>query len=148
MPVELRVAYVGRRMAARALAAVQDVGISEGAWWVLHELVGAPGGLPLVELARRTAFSASAVTAVTDQLAARGWISRERATGDRRQVVAALTKAGRTALDAGLARAEQAFTAERGRLSPVQWQQLELLLTRLVPGLAEETAPAHRQAAR
>lgn len=144
MPVQLRVADVGRRMAGRALAAVEGVGISEGAWWVLYGLAGTPGGLPLVQLARRTGFSASTVTAVTDQLAARGWISRERAADDRRRVVAVVTEAGLTALDAGLDSAEQAFAADRSRLSPAQWQSLDRLLLLLSTDVAEQCVPVHQ----
>ena len=131
-------------MAGRALAAVEGVGISEGAWWVLYGLAGTPGGLPLVQLARRTGFSASTVTAVTDQLAARGWISRERAADDRRRVVAVVTEAGLTALDAGLDSAEQAFAADRSRLSPAQWQSLDRLLLLLSTDVAEQCVPVHQ----
>jgi DNA-binding MarR family transcriptional regulator len=114
LPVELRVADVGRRMAGRVLAAVEDAGISEGAWWVLYELASTPGGLPLTQLARRTGFSASTMTAVTDHLAALGWTSRERAA-------AVVTEAGLSALDAGLDAAERAFAADRARRSGRTW---------------------------
>lgn len=52
---------------------------------------------------------------------------------DRRRVVAVITVAGRAGLDAGLARVEQAFAADRGRLGPVRCRQLEDLLALLVP---------------
>lgn len=148
MPVELRVAFVGRRMAARALAAVEDVGLSEGAWWTLYELAGAVGRLSLVDVARRTGFSASAVTAATDTLAARGLISRERDGEDRRRVLAVITEAGLTALDACLACAEQAFTPDRVRLEPAQWESLERLLTLLVDDPARFAGATRRVAAR
>ena len=147
LSVELRVAYVGRRMTARALAAVGDVGLSEGAWWTLYELSGVPDGLSLVELARRTAFSASAVTAVTDTLAARGWISRERDGEDRRRVVAVITEEGLIALDAGLTCAEQAFATDHVRLSPAQWDSLDRLLALLLAD-AEVVGTTQRAAAR
>jgi len=95
LPVELLISAAGRRMAVAALAALRDVGISEGAWWVLYELTTAGSGLSLVEVARRSGLSPSTVTTVTDHLAERGWIVRERAEDDRRRVVAQMTSAGR-----------------------------------------------------
>ena len=119
-------------MTARAQAVVGDVGLSEGAWWVLYELARACRGLSLVEVAHRTSLSPSTVTAVTDHLAGRGWIDRARAVGDRRRVVVVITAAGTHALEAGLARCEQEFAAQRDRLTAAEWQTLDAILVRLL----------------
>ena len=143
--MQLLVAEAGRRMAACALAAVQDVGLSEGAWWVLHELAVTPDGLALVQLAHRTGFSPSTVTGVTDHLAARGWIRRERATDDRRRIVAIITEQGCAVLNAGLARAEAAFTSHRDRLTPAQWHTLRQLLIQLTERPDRDAPEEQRQ---
>ncbi|PWK26123.1 hypothetical protein BC793_1675 [Actinoplanes xinjiangensis] len=49
-------------MTVTALHTVAEVGISEGAWWVLYELAHADQGLSLVDIVGLTPFSASAVT--------------------------------------------------------------------------------------
>ncbi|GAA4609524.1 hypothetical protein GCM10023107_92030 [Actinoplanes octamycinicus] len=118
-------------MTMHALAAVDSVGISEGAWWVLYELAHATHGLSLIEVAQRTSLSPSTVTTVTDQLAARGWIDRERAADDRRRVVVVITDAGADVLDEALARCETKFAEYHSRLTGAEWQQLQDLLQRL-----------------
>ncbi|MEV4281529.1 MarR family winged helix-turn-helix transcriptional regulator [Actinoplanes xinjiangensis] len=131
--VELLICDLGRRLSAQAQAqaAGDGVAISEGAWWVLYELAHATHGLSLVDVAHQTALSASTVTTVTDQLAARGWIERARATVDRRRVVAVITETGADVLDDAMTRCDAAFAAHRDRLTTAEWQHLQHLLTRL-----------------
>ncbi|BAL87722.1 hypothetical protein AMIS_25020 [Actinoplanes missouriensis 431] len=68
---------------------------------------------------------------ITDQLAARGWSSRERTTSGQRPVIAALIEAGWATPGCGLAW-KQPNAAGRGRLSQRQGKQLETSRTRLV----------------
>ena len=60
-------------------------------------LLLAEGPLRVGELARRRAASVATASARLDRLERRGFVVRERVAGDRRAVVAKLTRTGRTA---------------------------------------------------
>lgn len=115
LPAGLVIAAAGRRMTAEALAAMADLGVGEGAWCVLYAVATAGPDVALVDVARRTGLSPSAVMAISDRLAKRGWLERVRATTDHRRVVLTMRAAGYAVLDAGLARCEAAFAAVQGR---------------------------------
>jgi DNA-binding MarR family transcriptional regulator len=64
---------------------------------LLSQLDRAPGGIRMGEIARRTVVTGSNVTAVVDDLEARGLVRRQTAADDRRATVITLTENGRTA---------------------------------------------------
>lgn len=87
-----------------ALARLEPVIAAEGMtntqWQVLVSL-HFNRGLTCAAIARDLAHDKGAMTRVIDGLEERGWVSRERDTGDRRVVNLALTPAGREAAERG-----------------------------------------------
>jgi len=76
------------------LGGFHGLGLSEFA--ALHHLAEAPGGrLRRIDLARRVALTASAVTRLLAPLEKRGIVTRERDGSDARATYAALTRSGR-----------------------------------------------------
>lgn len=63
-----------------------------------------PSAVTPADLATHTGTTRSAVTEAIDGLEGRGWVKRERDTGDRRLIYVHLTEAGRATTDAALNR--------------------------------------------
>lgn len=77
-------------------------GLSEKKIETLLLLKGAdPAPLTPASLAQHTEVSRSAMTDILDSMERRGWLARERASDDRRQVFVRLTPAGSEALSKG-----------------------------------------------
>jgi MarR family transcriptional regulator, negative regulator of the multidrug operon emrRAB len=140
-------------MAGRALQALSDeamvpTGLSEPEFRVLMQLYSQPGGLGSPgELCSGVWQSPANMTRITDQLVARGLISREPSEQDRRRMVLAVTPAGdllvRTIVP-------HAFEPIRTVFKPFTAEQralLQALVTQLLHSLDElharaPTAPA------
>ncbi|UCF20000.1 MAG: MarR family transcriptional regulator [Gemmatimonadota bacterium] len=96
---------------------------------VLRVLRGAgPKGLPTLEVAERLIEHAPGITRMMDRLERRGWVRRERCSGDRRQVLCFLTTEGEkllAELDKPIDRADE--EALRGLTPAKQHDLIELL---------------------
>ena len=74
-------------------------GVTAAGFSVLVVLTTAGGSLELKTLRRRLGWSKANATEVTSTLAARGFVSRRRATGDRRVVIVDLDPSGRSLVE-------------------------------------------------
>ncbi|MBB5235658.1 MarR family winged helix-turn-helix transcriptional regulator [Deinococcus budaensis] len=92
-----------------------------------------PEGLTLGDLAHRMAVTPPAVTKRVDGLERRGWVTRHPDPGDRRTVRAALSAAGRAAVDELLLAHVAHEEALLGQLTPDERRTLRQLLGRLSP---------------
>ncbi len=100
----------------RRLSQVVDAeGVTLQQYNVLRILRGAgDAGIPTLSVAERMIERTPGVTRLLDRLEARGWVSRERSSEDRRRVMARVTPDGRALLrrlDEPLAQAEDAAFA-------------------------------------
>lgn len=116
-------AQVNTQLVAHDLTFVQ--------WLPLYK-IGRHEGHTVVSLARELESDPGAVTRVIDRLQAKGLVTRERSTQDRRVTHLALTDAGRDiAAQAAAVLAEVLNHHLRG-FSHSEWQLLEQLLTRML----------------
>jgi len=87
--------------------------------------VGAPGRVPIGQVAEKISLSGATVTNIVDRLEEHGLIVRERSQGDKRQVLLSLTGKGREVLAGGPQPFHKCFPERLSRLE--RWQQTELL---------------------
>ena len=91
------VGYLARRVHQLAQIGLEPVFAREGLtniqWHALISIYFARGTTP-IELARDLSYDKGATTRLLDTLETRGWVVRDRATGDRRSISLALTAAG------------------------------------------------------
>lgn len=93
----VRTADVLRRRFSRF---VEPLGLSGQQYNVLRILRGAsPEPLPTLTIAERMIERAPGITRLLDRLERKGLVSRERCASDRRQVMCAITPAGRALLE-------------------------------------------------
>ena len=90
-----------------------------------------PQGLPTLVAGAQLIEHAPGITRMMDRLEARGWVTRTRATDDRRQVLCSLTPVARGLVDALEAPMALAMGAGLAGLSPEQQRQLTTLLAAL-----------------
>ena len=131
----------------RAVAAVIETrGITLQQYNVLRILRGAGSdGLPTLEIAERMIEQTPGITRLLDRLEAKKLVRRERCPTDRRQVTCRITDAGLAllaTLDAPVAEAERVALSG---LSPLQLEQLILLLDRTRNGLHAVLAARREQ---
>jgi DNA-binding MarR family transcriptional regulator len=88
-----------RAVEARVERALADEGLSLAKLGALRHLALAEAPLTLTQLAERHCCGRSNVTALIDKLEADGYVERTGDPGDRRNVRAALTQAGRAAYE-------------------------------------------------
>lgn len=82
-----------QRHAMGALLESHDLSLEQ--YNVLRILRGAgEDGLPTLEIACRMIDPSPAITRLVDKLEGKGWLARERSTGDRRQVWCRISSAG------------------------------------------------------
>jgi DNA-binding MarR family transcriptional regulator len=116
-----------RRRVANLLS---EHGVTLAQYSVLRVLQRAgPEGLPTLEAGRQLIEHAPGITRMMDRLEARGWVMRRQGRGDRRQVLCALTAAGRDLVDALEAPVAGAMREALDRLDPVQRRELLELLS-------------------
>jgi DNA-binding MarR family transcriptional regulator len=87
----LRTADLLRR---RISGVVERYGVTIQQFNVLRILRGAGGPLPTLEIGERMVEQAPGVTRLLDRIEAKGWVTRQRCTEDRRQVLVSITPAG------------------------------------------------------
>ena len=130
-------------MAGRALQELSDqamdpTGLSEPEFRVLMQLYSRPGGLGSPgELCSRVWQSPANMTRITDQLVARGLISREPSEQDRRRMVLAVTPAGDALVRSIVPRAFEPIRRVFKPFSEQQRAQLQSLVTQLLQSLDE-----------
>lgn len=74
---------------------LEPFGVTHQQYNVLRILRGAGSeGLPTLSIAERMVERTPGITRLVDRLQAKGWVERQRATCDRRQVVCTLSEAG------------------------------------------------------
>lgn len=136
----LKTASVARLAISRRL---EPWGVTPQQYNVLRILRGAGDtGLPTLAIAERLVEEAPGMTRLVDRLEKQGWVSRERSTGDRRQVVCRITGPACELLDRlapGMRRLDEEFA---GALSPGEAERLTELLERVREGLDGEKAAA------
>jgi DNA-binding MarR family transcriptional regulator len=125
----LRTAEVVR---ARAGAAVEPHGLTLQQYNVLRILRGAgERGLPTLEIADRMVERTPGITRLLDRLEAKGQVTRERCSEDRRRVYARLTEAGHELVGELDAHVDAANAASSGGLTPDEVRTLVALLDRI-----------------
>ena len=135
-------------MAGRALQALSDgamgsSGLSEAEFRVLMQLYSQPGGLGSPgELCSGVWQSPANMTRITDQLVARGLISREPSDQDRRRMVLAVTPAGDALVRSFVPRAFEPIREVFKPFSVQQRAQLQSLVTQLLQSLDQLDARA------
>jgi DNA-binding MarR family transcriptional regulator len=118
----------------------RDAGMTHASYVVLAMLSEAPGrSLRMSELAARANASPSRLSHSVARLEERGWVRRERASGDGRGTVAVLTDAGWDML-AGTAPGHVAAVRENlfDRLTPEQVKSLGEICAAVLDGLDPE----------
>src|SRR5215472_10155563 len=116
-------------MLSRALARLLKAeDLSATQYNVLRILRGAPDGLPCGEIARRMITRDPDITRLLDRLEKRGLISRYRETGDRRVVMARITKEGLTLLTRLDEPVQEAHRLQLSHLGQERLRQLTELL--------------------
>jgi DNA-binding MarR family transcriptional regulator len=133
-------AYLMKRILACVTAEVDKAfeprGLTNAQWVPLFKLNRGDAST-VAELARECQLDTGAMTRTLDRLEAKGLVTRERSSEDRRVVNIVLTKEGKQAareIPAVLCKVQNAFLQG---LSVAEWQQLKDLLARvLANGLA------------
>ena len=88
----LRTTDILRRVLSRVL---EGHGVTQQQYNVLRILRGAgEKGLPTLAIAERMVEHAPGITRLIDRLEKKGWVERQRSTGDRRRVVCRITGSG------------------------------------------------------
>jgi DNA-binding MarR family transcriptional regulator len=100
--------------------------------------LGQEGPLRVSDLARRMGTSTPTASRAVDALEALGLVTRAAEAGDRRALSIGLSTAGRTVIDARLARAADVFAPATASLSATERRQLLSLLRRMTDALREE----------
>lgn len=123
---------VADRVRQRLSTVLQRHDVTLAQYNVMCALRNAPEtGLPTLEAAAHLIEHAPGITRMMDRLEARGWVTRTRATGDRRQVLCSLTPAARQLVDALEDPMVRAMEAGLSGLSLEQQRQLTALLSAL-----------------
>jgi DNA-binding MarR family transcriptional regulator len=81
--------------------------------------------MPIGRIATQTSLSKATLTKIADRLEEHGLITRTRSTGDKRQVLIAITEEGRRRLARGPQPFHESFIRRLGRLE--DWQRTQLL---------------------
>jgi DNA-binding MarR family transcriptional regulator len=118
----------------------RDFAITLPRFDLLAQLERNPHGLKMGELSRRMMVTGGNVTAITDQLAAEGWVKRTVMPNDRRAYVVKLTAAGKRAFDRIAAAHEKWVIGLLGGLSAEEREQLSRLLTKVKQHMHGSTA--------
>jgi len=128
-------AYLMKRILACVTVEVDKAfeprGLTNAQWVPLFRLNRGDAST-VAELARECQLDTGAMTRTLDRLEAKGLVTRERSSEDRRVVNIALTKEGRQAakeIPAVLCKVQNAFLQG---LSVSEWQQLKDLLARVL----------------
>jgi len=116
-----------RRSLAEPLAA-HGVTLAQYAVLLVLRAAG-PEGLPTLEAGRQLIEHAPGITRMMDRLESRGWVTRRRGNGDRRQVLCALTVAGQELVDLLAEPVADAMHLGLGRLDSAQQRELLKLLS-------------------
>ena len=115
---------MGRNLELHSRELERDFGLTVPQLTVLWA-VGSSDRVPIGRIADRINLSSATVTNIVDRLEGHGLVSRERSTGDKRQVLIALTADGRALLARGPQPFHECFTRRLAALDA--WQQTELL---------------------
>lgn len=106
-------------------------GLTHAQWMPLVRL-HFNGSCPAAQLAADLGLDAGALTRMLDRLEAKGLVSRERSSNDRRVVMIALTEDGRRISDLLPAVLSEIFNAHLTGFSHQEWQTLIGLLQRVL----------------
>lgn len=131
------------RLRSRALAAE---GLTPRDVQVLNALgrSGPPYQLSQGELARAAQLSSGGMTGQADRMENAGWVERSHDPNDRRGVLVALTKSGRSVLARSLASYTTEADATLAGLGSDDLKRLEGLLTKLLAILGDGNPSANR----
>jgi MarR family transcriptional repressor of emrRAB len=124
---------LGRAMHQLAEEAIRPTGLGEAEFRVLLQLYSQPEGLGHPgELCSGAAQSPANITRITDQLVARGFISREASEQDRRRMVLQVTPAGEAVVRSIVPEAYRPLGRLLESFSATERADLQALLDRLV----------------
>jgi DNA-binding MarR family transcriptional regulator len=124
----LRTADEARRFMVGIL---REEDLTDQQYNVLRILRGAgPDGLPTLAIGERMVERTPGVTRLIDRLSAKGFVARERDTGDRRRIVCRITDEGRSVLERIQPRLDRAVAAFESALPPSVLAELGGLLDR------------------
>jgi MarR family transcriptional regulator, 2-MHQ and catechol-resistance regulon repressor len=121
-------------VARRALACVQETGLTEGQFGVLEALHHL-GPLKLSELARKHLRSPNNLTVIVNNLEKLGLVERKRSKNDKRVIYVHLTDAGEARITQLFPQHAAAVARELSVLSPEEQALLDTLLRRLGKGI-------------
>ncbi|MEW2463232.1 MULTISPECIES: MarR family winged helix-turn-helix transcriptional regulator [Microbacterium] len=114
-----------------------EVGLNHARYAIMVTLAGRDdGAVTMTELARIAGLSRSRLSHALDSLEERGWVERTSCSTDKRTLSAALTPAGREMLrTAAPVHVEQVRELVLDPLTPAEREQLQSILTKLLPGV-------------
>lgn len=120
-----------------------SVGLTGPQLWVLREINGAVGGLPIGQIAKRLVLHKASAGRIVDKLVARGLVQSERPANDLRVVLARVTEKGRKLAAAAVAGPAQADLLTRlERLALDEIEGINGTLERVVALLGAEDVAA------
>lgn len=125
---------IGRLMRQRA----SGDQLEPATYWVLKNL--SSGSMRITELASTAQLDTSTVSRHVSQLERVGLVERGQDPDDGRAQRVGLTEAGRTQLEASIARRREALATSLAEWDPVDLTELDRLLGRLVAGIEARTS--------
>lgn len=142
-----RLAAVMLRLPAALEAQLQrDCGLTHFGYWVLAMLSESPNrAMRMSELAAMAHGSMSRLSHLVNRLEERGWVRRQRASGDGRGQIAELTEAGYAKVVASApGHVEEVRARVFDALTPAQVAQLEEICSAIIERLPSLNEPARR----
>jgi MarR family transcriptional repressor of emrRAB len=131
---------LGRAVHELAEEAIRPTGLAETEFRVLLQLYSQPQGQGHPgELCSGAGQSPAGITRITDQLVARGLISREASEHDRRRMVLQVTPAGESIVRSVVPHAYEPLSQLLARVNRDQRTQLQELLDQLVQAWDESS---------
>lgn len=103
------------------------------------------GGQRVVDIAAEFQVDASAATRMCDRLVRKGLIRRDRSEGDRREVVLALTPAGRNLVRSVTSRRRREFARLVDSLDPAVFEAVTMAMRALTTSAGEISEPRLRR---
>jgi MarR family transcriptional regulator, 2-MHQ and catechol-resistance regulon repressor len=130
----IKLVRAAESVAHRALACLQDSGLTEGQFGVLEALHHL-GPLKLSDLARKHLRSPNNLTVIVDNLAKQGLVERQRCANDRRVVYVHLTESGEQLIAQVFPQHAAAVAHELSLLTDKEQAFLDDILRRLGKGI-------------
>ncbi len=114
-------------------------GVTEQQWRVLR-ILGHDGSLEISELARRCLIMMPSISRTLQNMEAKGWVSRQAMTGDKRKSEISITGEGRDLVTRNIVESDRIYAYIHQRFDADKMASLKELLDELHACLTEEPA--------